>query len=383
MFKSLFLNKKLIIFLVLVIVILVTGLICNIFISENRQGTTSDIHSDDNQFYCQKTRQGLGCQKDPFLVLANSRQLIIKEKDGFKFYLVPQDKLNFSTNQYRFLTLRLKTKTDSTHLQVVFLSRDGGATPLADFVFSRKNNNPTNYYFNLSSFDAWYGIADRFYLKFDPQDLEIKSFALSPATPILMIKSLWQEYFSLSAEGLSWINILPAIIFNATPFLYYIFALTIIILFVLKAFSFGDRTLRVHWRKIFLIIVLLAWFCSEIYFLWAGFLQFKDDAALFSLSNNQKRAILVNRFLQDNSGDDLNNYLNIVKEKVPVGSKIFLPPTTDYRRVILVYDLVDRYQVVGDLNQAQYILSYNVPDADYYGFNKIVIAPNQLIYQKK
>ncbi|MDD5222297.1 MAG: hypothetical protein PHY10_03935, partial [Patescibacteria group bacterium] len=337
-----------------------------------------EAQNNENKPRCLVNDRGLNCQKN----IAGD-PLIIKENAGLIFYLPPQEKLNFAADKYHFLALRLKTTADFSQLSVNFLNPQGGAKPLNNFIFNKKNNQFTDYYFNLSNFDAWYGMVDRLYLKFNPSQIEVDSFSLLSGTPGLVLKTLWQEYFSLPAEGLSWINMLPPIFVYATPLSYYILIFTAIILIVLYLFNCRDSALRAHWQKIFLIVVLVAWFCSGIYFLRAWFLEFKDDYNLSSKSNDQKRAILINSFLQDNSGTDLNSYLRAVKEKIPLGSKIFLPPSTDYRRIVLIYDLIDQYQVVGDINLAKYVLSYFALEANYDGFEKIVVAPNQLIYYRK
>ena len=94
--------------------------------------------SKDNFFTCQNN-----------LTDDEAQPLTIKDRDGSTFYITPQAELGLEAAKYKFLTLRLKAKTDFPRFQINFADRGVGILTLNNFIF-KNNNRFTDYYFNLS-----------------------------------------------------------------------------------------------------------------------------------------------------------------------------------------------------------------------------------------
>jgi len=332
-------------------------------------------------FCLNQVNQGLICRPD---VSPNvGRPMNIKEKEGFTFYITP-GQLGLSAEQYRFLVLRLKVKTDFPRWQINFASRQAGVLSLQGFIF-KNNRRFTDYYFDLSYFNDWSGTIDRLYFQFNPQQIELNSLALLRPTSGLIIKSLWQEFWSQPAENLSWINGLPVIFLNGIPIIRYIFILALIVVMVLAVAKQRDPTISKNWSRTVLIILLAGWFLLEGRVLYANWWQLKNDWELKNTPSAQRQEELVGQLLQNPVAvKDLYHYINFVEQNLPLGAKIFIPNDSSYLSVLLVYNFIDHYSVVKDINQADYVLLYHqsLPDAAKNWPIKFVAGTNQLIFQR-
>jgi len=338
--------------------------------------------ADSEKFYCDfDSHRIFSCQKS--VLTATSQPLSIKEKDGSTFYITPQIQLGLDGAEYRFLTLRAKAKTDFPRFKINFSDRAAGILTLNNFAF-KNNNQFTDYYFNLSLFDQWGGTIDRLYLQFVPQDLEIDSFRLSIATPTLVIKSLWQEFWTERPEFVPGINGLNTPLLSGVPFIKYIFALTLIVVVILAIFKYRDQGLAKRWPQILLIIFLVSWLSVAIRTLYSSYLSYLNDRSLRFMAPSIRAEKAVGDLIgSPEQAKNLYSFLAIVKNNVPLGATIFIPPSDSYTYVRLIYDLADQYQVVGDINKASYLLLFeqSLP-ASTQDFKLKFSAPNQLIYQR-
>ena len=385
------------------------------------------VLAETEKFYCDFDNHSVfSCQENIFA--ATGQPLTIRDRDGLTFYITPQADLGLEAAKYKFLTLRLKAKTDFPRFQINFADRELGILTLNDFIFKNnnrftpldiasssfqtrnkenvsaklnKNSAPnsgdltgfTDYYFNLSLFDQWGGTVDRLYLQFVSQDLEIASFALSPTTPALMIKSLWQEFLTDQPERPSWINGLSAPSLSGVPFIKYLLAIVLIVVAVLAIFKYRDKALAEKWPKILLIIFLAGWLIAAARTLYSSCLTYLNDRPLWRMAPSAKSEQVVGA-LAGNPGaaKNLYSFLASIKANIPARAAIFMPPDSSYVYVLMVYNLVDQYQVVADINQADYLVlfeqsspasaSLGGPDVARDFKLKFTFGPNQLIYQR-
>ncbi|GEM_PF-1773738 len=342
--------------------------------------------SKDNFFTCQNN-----------LTDDEAQPLTIKDRDGSTFYITPQAELGLEAAKYKFLTLRLKAKTDFPRFQINFADRGVGILTLNDFIF-KNNNRFTDYYFNLSLFDRWGGTVDRLYLQFVPQDIEIESFALSPTTPALMIKSLWQEFLTDQPltdqpKRLSWINGLSAPSLSGVPFIKYLLAIVLIVVVVLAIFKYRDKALAKKWPKILLIIFLVGWLIAAARTLYSSYSTYLNDRPLWRMAPSAKSEQVLGALAGNpEAAKNLYSFLASIKANIPAGAAIFMPSDSSYAYVLMVYNLVDQYQVVADINQADYLVLFEqLPSASPSlggpvsppDFKlKFTFGPNQLIYQR-
>jgi len=408
------------------------------------------VLAEAEKFYCDFDNHSVfSCQKNVFVATGPPRldrpveagqPLTIKDRDGFTFYITPQADLGLEATQYKFLTLRLKAKTDFPRFQINFADRGVGILTLNDFIFKNnnrftpldianssfqtrnkenvsaklnKNSAPnsgnltgfTDYYFNLSLFDQWGGTVDRLYLQFVPQDIEIESFALSPTTPALMIKSLWQEFLTDQPERLSWINGLSVPSLSGVPFIKYLLAIVLIVVAVLAIFKYRDKALAQKWPKILLTIFLVGWLIAAARTLYSSYSTYLNDRPLWRIEPGVKSEKIVGALVNSPEGaKNLYSFLALIKANIPAGAAIFMPPDSSYVYVLMVYNLVDQYQIVADINQADYlVLSEQSPPASTSESSslggsatsslggsaaapdfklKFTFGPNQLIYQR-
>jgi hypothetical protein len=335
------------------------------------------------KFYCDfNNHRVFNCQKSVFT--ATAQPLNIREKDGSTIYITPQAQLGLDGNQYKILTLRAKAKTNSPRFKINFSDRQIGILSISNFIF-RNNNQFIDYYFNLSLSDQWGGTIDRLYLQFVPQDLEIESFVVSPATPILVTKSLWQEFWAQRSEHLAGINGLNSPLLNGIPFIKYFFVVILIAVIVLAAVKYRDRGLAKNWSKVLLIIFLISWLMVAIRTSYGNYsIYFNNYLSRSGQPNGNSEKIIGDLVGSPELAKNLYSFLGNIRNSIPSGTTIFIPPDSGYTYILMVYNLVDRYQIVADINQADYLISFDqLLPASAQDFKlKFSFTPNQLIYQR-